>query len=270
LVRARVVGSTNVDLVLTVDGHPVPGETVLACDAQRLAGGKGANQAVALARLGAEVVFVSAVGDDADGRWSLEQLVIEGVDVTDVAVVDAPTGLAVVTLSAGGENSIVVVPGANQHVVAPADEPVDVVLLSLEVPLPVIEEAAATDAVVVLNAAPFHPLPAALLDLVDVLVVNEVEQQQLGPVPCATVVTLGSAGARVGDVVLPAPPVEVVDTTGAGDCFAAALAYGLGAGEDLVTAARRAVVAASLSVRALGARAGLPSRAEVEELGHPG
>jgi ribokinase len=262
-VRARVVGSTNVDLVLRVDRLPLPGETLLAPDRQRLAGGKGANQAVALARLGADVRFVSAVGDDEDGRWSLAQLVQEGVDVSGVQVVDAPTGLAVVTVDRLGENSIVVVPGANEHVTVTRDDEVDVVLLSLEIPLAAVEEAARGSAPTVLNAAPFRPLPASLLSRVDVLVVNEHEAAQLGDVPCEVVVTLGAQGARVGSTAIPSYDVEVVDTTGAGDCFAAALAWGIGHGEDLVTAATRATRAASLSVRSLGARTGFPSAQEV-------
>jgi ribokinase len=262
-VLARVVGSTNVDLVLRVDRLPLPGETLLARGRERMAGGKGANQAVAMARLGAEVCFVSAVGDDEDGRWSLEQLVDEGVDVRAVTVVDAPTGLAVVTVDARGENSIVVVPGANEHVTVTRDDDADVVLLSLEIPLAAVHEAARSTAPTVLNAAPWRPLPPDLLRHVDVLVVNEHEAAQLGAVPCEVVVTLGPQGARVGSTTIPSYEVEVVDTTGAGDCFAAALAWGIGNGDDLVTAARRATRAASLSVRSLGARTGFPSAQEV-------
>ena len=274
-VRAVVVGSTNVDLVLPVPSLPRPGETVLGSAVRRLAGGKGGNQAVALARLGAQVRFVSAVGDDADGTWSLEQLVAEGVDVGGVARVDAPTGLAVVAVDPAGENSIVVAPGANAHVTAPTTVDADVLLLSLEVPLSTVSTAAAaTRAPVVLNAAPAQELPADLLAEVDVLVVNESEWEALGGrVPGAVVVTLGSRGCRVlegrREVHVPAVPVEAVDTTGAGDCFAAALAYGVARGWQLPDAAVFAGRAAALSVRVAGARAGLPTLAEVEAVTHP-
>jgi ribokinase len=273
MIRAVVVGSTNVDLVLPVPALPRPGETVLGTGVRRLAGGKGGNQAVALARLGAQVRFVSAVGTDDDGTWSLAQLVAEGVDVRGVARVDAPTGLAVVAVEPGGENSIIVAPGANAHVTVPADLDADVVLLSLEVPLgTVVSAASAARGPVVLNAAPAQQLPDGLLDDVDVLVVNEPEWEALGRrAPGAVVVTLGARGCLVVEgthqVALAAVPVEVVDTTGAGDCFAAALAYGVAHGWALPDAAAFAGRAAALSVRVEGARAGLPRLAEVEALG---
>ena len=258
--RALVVGSTNIDLVLEVDAIPLPGETVSARGLHRMPGGKGANQAVALARLGADVRFVSAVGDD----WSLEQLQAEGIDVTEVRRVDVETGTAVVLLDRRGENSIVVSAGANALVTAPQDVTADVVLLSLEVPLAtVIETAARATCPVVLNAAPWQQLPNALLAEVDVLVVNETEAASLGEVAPHVVVTLGARGATVDGRPVPAHPVEAVDTTGAGDCFAAALALGVGAGTPLVEAAEFACVAAALSVRARGARTGLPTHAEV-------
>ena len=275
LVRACVVGSTNVDLVLPVRALPVPGETVLGGDARREPGGKGGNQAVALARLGAQVRFVSAVGDDPDGWWSRAQLADAGVEVTDVATVGAPTGLAVVVVDATGENHIVVSPGANAQVVAPTHLDADVLLLSLEVPLATVAAAASTArrlaVPVVLNAAPAQPLPAELLADVDVLVVNETEWAALDePAIPAAVVTRGARGCLVveggGAWELPAVPVErVVDTTGAGDCFAAALSWALGWGQSLGDAARFASRAAALSVTAAGARGGLPTQAEVWE-----
>jgi ribokinase len=270
MTRAVVVGSTNVDLVLPVPSLPRPGETVLGAEVRRMAGGKGGNQAVALARLGASVRFVSAVGDDPDGAWSLAQLVAEGVDVSGVATVAAPTGLAVVAVDAAGENSIVVAPGANAHVVAPAALDADVLLLSLEVPLETVAAAAAAaTAPVVLNAAPAQVLPASLLGDVDVLVVNEAEWEALDRVRHgAVVVTLGARGCLVlegsSEVHVAAVPVEVVDTTGAGDCFAAALAYGVAQGWALPEAARFGCRAAALSVRAAGARAGLPRLGDVQ------
>jgi ribokinase len=278
-VRACVVGSTNVDLVLQVPALPAAGETVLSADARREAGGKGGNQAVALARLGAQVRFVSAVGDDPEGWWSRQQLADAGVDVTDVATADAPTGLAVVMVDAAGENSIVVSPGANALVTSPEHLDADVLLLSLEVPLATVEAAAATArrlaVPVVLNAAPAQPLPATLLGDIDVLVVNETEWAALGrPTAGRVVVTLGAQGCRViengRERQVPAVPVEVVDTTGAGDCFAAALAYGVAEGRVLVDAVHLATRAAALSVKAGGARGGLPTIAEVVALAPPG
>ena len=270
-VRATVVGSTNVDLVMQVTSLPAPGETVLG-DSRREAGGKGGNQAVALARLGAQVRFVSAVGDDPEGWWSRAQLEAADVDVADVATVDAPTGLAVVMVDAHGENSIVVSPGANAHVVAPAHLDADVLLLSLEVPLTTVSAAASLGrrlaVPVVLNAAPAQDLPPSLLADVDVLVVNEPEWEALGrPRDRAVVVTRGARGCIVVESgtswELAAVPVDVVDTTGAGDCFAAALAWGIGQGFVLGDAARFATQAAALSVTAPGARGGLPTHEDV-------
>ena len=251
---------------------PAPGETLLVQGTRREAGGKGGNQAVALARLGSTVSFVSAVGADGDGTWSLEQLRAEGVDVSGVAVVDAPTGLAVVLVDPRGENSIVVSAGANAHVTSPERLDADVLLLSLEVPLDAVAAAARTarrgGVPVVLNTAPAHDLPAELLADVDVLVVNETEWDALGRrAPGTVVVTRGGEGCLVvaggEERSFPAVPVEVVDTTGAGDCFAAALAWGIGSRAPLEEAVRFASRAAALSVTAHGARGGLPRYAEV-------
>jgi ribokinase len=267
--RAVVVGSTNVDLVLSVTALPQPGETVLASRSRREPGGKGGNQAVALARLGADVTFVSAVGDDEAGRWSLEQL--PGIDLTQVRVVDAPTGTATVVVDGQAENLIVVDPGANQHVVPPAGVPADVMLLSLEVPLAtVIAAAQQAGCPVVLNAAPAQPLPPELLAHVDVVVLNEHELATVGlpEGPRAYVVTRGDQGCRVIDADgtrdWPAAPCEVVDTTGAGDCFSAAIAFGVGSGWNLERTVALALLAAARAVGSAGARGGLPWMADLE------
>lgn len=277
-VRAVVVGSVNVDLHLRVPAHPAPGETVTASEFLRLAGGKGGNQAVALARLGAQVRMHACVGDDDDGRWSLAQLAAAGVDVRDVRTVAEPTGVAVVTVADDGANHIVVVPGANAATAPPVTlAEADVVVVQLEVPLETVgasvSAARAAGVPVVLNAAPAQPLPAGLLADIDVLVVNEPELAALSGsgdparLARAVVVTLGAEGARVhysGVVAqVPAPAVPVVDTTGAGDCFVGTLAYGVASGYDVVDAARLACAAASMSVRAVGARNGLPTLREV-------
>ena len=279
-VRAVVVGSVNVDLHLRVPAYPAPGETVTASEFSRLAGGKGGNQAVALARLGAQVRMHACVGDDDEGRWSLAQLTAAGVDVSDVRTVAEPTGVAVVTVADDGGNRIVVVAGANAATTpAVTLAEVDVVVVQLEVPLATVaasvSAARAAGIPVVLNAAPAQPLPAGLLADVDVLVVNEPELAALSGsgdparLARAVVVTLGADGARVhhgGEVAqVPAPAVPVVDTTGAGDCFVGALAYGVARGRDIVDAARLACAAATMSVRAVGARNGLPTLREVRE-----
>ena len=274
--RACVVGSTNVDLVLAVPVLPRPGETLLSHGSRRGAGGKGANQAVALARLGADVRFVSAVGDDEPGTWSLGELAAEGVDLSGVMVLPGiATGLAVVVVDGAGENLIVVAAGANSHVTPPPSYAgLDVVLLSLEIPLETVitaaEGARAAGVPVVLNAAPALALPGPLLRALDVIVLNEHELDFLGlgaaalraDGPDAVVVTRGAAGCLVVDAdgtrTVAAIPSDVVDTTGAGDCFAAALACGVGRRWSLDRSVRLAVTAAGMSVRAPGARGGLP------------
>lgn len=273
--RAVVVGSTNVDTVLTVDALPLPGETALAIASRREAGGKGANQAVALARLGADVLLVSAIGDDEPGRWSLDQLRYDGVDVAGVTPhPGTPTGTAFVLVDAGGENLIVVDQGANALVVAPMSLDADVLLLSLEIPIgTVIAAATRCAAPVVLNAAPAQPLPAELLAQVDVLVLNEHEAEALGGAsallaagPDLVIVTRGDQGCTVldadGERSWPAVPCDVVDTTGAGDCFSAAVAFGIGNGWPLEQTISLALTAAARAVAAAGARgadlSGLP------------
>jgi ribokinase len=280
VVRALVVGSINVDLHVRVPAHPGPGETVTGTQLARLPGGKGGNQAVALARLGARVRLHAAVGDDAEGEWSLEALAAEGVDVRATArVAGTPTGVALVTVDDAGANRIVVVAGANAALgTVAAVHDADVLVAQLEVPLTVVADAAAAarqaGVPVVLNAAPARRLPTSLLADVDVLVVNEPELAVVGAdgdhasLARAVVVTLGADGALVhcdGAMSrVPAPAVDVVDTTGAGDCFVAALAYDLARRRSVTEAAEFACRAASMSVRGLGARGALPSLSELE------
>ena len=282
-----VVGSVNRDLVLHVGHHPVPGETVLGLGHETMPGGKGANQAVAAARLGGDVAFVGRVGADDAGKTLIEEFLHEGVDTAHLVIdAHAPTGLAVITVDDTGENTIVVSSGANGRV-SPDDVngaaallmAATVTLLQLEIPIPTVVAAARSSAgIVVLNAAPAADLPHALLDAVDVLVVNSGELEALTgsddpisarslPVP-VTVVTLGAGGARVirsdSDMAVASPRVSVVDTTGAGDTFCGALAVGLDEGSSLEAAVRRAIVAGALSVTAAGARSGMPTAATLE------
>ena len=265
-----VVGSVNVDLVVRTPRLPLPGETALGTSMTRVPGGKGANQAVALARLGVAVSLVGAVGDDAEGELSLRSL--DGVDTSGVRRVEGePTGLALITADDAGENTIVVVPGANDHVGAPPV--VDALVVQLEVPLDVVVSAVhAATGLVVLNAAPAAALPPELLSRVDVLNVNEGEALAVAVaddvdaavgvlvprVRTGVVVTRGAAGCLVastaGTTVLSSPPAEVVDTVGAGDAFVAATTWALLDGRSLVDAARIGCVAGSLSVRRAGAR----------------
>jgi ribokinase len=280
-----VVGSINLDLVVAVDRHPAPGETVVGGDCRQLPGGKGANQAVAAARLGAEVAMVGRVGADAQGAWLREGLWTEGVQVEYVREDrQAPTGVAMIAVDARGENTIVVSPGANARVdardVAAAREVVggaEVVLVQHEVPPEAVAAAIATaSGTVVLNPAPARGLAAP----VDVLVPNRGELETLAggrgdPVTLArsiaaagaVVVTLGAEGAVVveGDRAerVRAPHVEAVDSTGAGDAFCGALAEAMAGGATVVEAARWAVRVAAVSVTRPGAQGGLPRREDV-------
>lgn len=266
--RVVVIGSLNIDLVANVPAHPRPGETVLARSLQRSFGGKGANQAVAARRAGADVRLVGCVGDDADGADYLAALTAQGMDVTAVRrVAGAPTGTALVVVDDHGENAIVVAPGANAQV-TPDDvaaltmRPEDVVLLQLEVPLEVVTAAARAAAVagaqVVLNVAPYAVLPADVLATAEPVVANEHEAARLRGPSQSLVVTRGARGARwERDGVVTealAPKVEVVDTTGAGDVFAGTLAAALASGADPAVALRRAVDASAESVTRPGAQ----------------
>ncbi|TPG19027.1 ribokinase [Pedococcus bigeumensis] len=263
--RVVVLGSLNVDLVATVERHPKPGETVLADgELQRFAGGKGGNQAVAAAAAGARVSFVGAVGSDEGGRAYLERLRSRDIDVSAVRTVDGTsTGQAWITVDDEGENSIVVIAGANAQVTADQLEgltdigPGDVLLLQLEVPLRTVAAAARSahgrGARVVLNAAPYAALPHDVVALADPLVVNEHEALQLADsdaAPTSVLVTFGAAGCSWdGDRSdgIPVDDADVVDTTGAGDAFCGALAAALAAGatrEQAVTAASEAGAAA--------------------------
>ena len=262
-----VVGSLNVDVVVRAPALPRPGETLLGTSVTRLPGGKGANQAVALAGLGVDVALVGAVGDDADGALCLASL--PGVDVSGVRRVAVPTGLALIQVDDAGENTIVVVPGANALAEAPAV--VGDLLAQLEVPLDVVAESVRrATGLVVLNAAPAAALPVELLAQVDVLVVNESEAALLPADPevrQGVVVTLGARGAVVTSAdgtrtTVPSPVVAAVDTVGAGDAFVGALVAALLEGRDLVEAARHGCAAGAIAVTRPGARSA-PTRDEL-------
>jgi len=290
-----VVGSLNMDLVVRAPRHPQPGETILGGDFRTFPGGKGANQAVAAARLGAAVQMIGRVGADAFGDALLRTLAQDGVNTTHVRRdQEAPTGVALITLNAAGQNAIVVAPGANarvtpQDVVAAeaAFAGAAVLLLQLECPLPAvaqaIELAKQHGAQVVLNPAPAQPLDAALLAQVDYLLPNQNELALLTGLddvrPAVSrlqalgvrriVVTLGEEGVLVAEgdseIHLPAHGVPVVDTTAAGDAFAGAFAVALLEGHSTRQAAAWGNAAGALAVMRAGAQPSLPRRDELEK-----
>jgi len=269
--RVFVVGSLNVDLVTRVERLPKPGETVLGSGLERWAGGKGANQAVAAAVAGAAVVLLGCVGSDEAGSAYIARLSARGIDAAAVRVErDSPTGHAFITVDEMGENSIVVVPGANARLalddlaLLDSVRPGDVVLLQLEVPVSVVASAArrgaARGARVILNLAPYAALPADVVAIADPLVVNEHEALMLADsdsVPASLVVTFGAAGAAWDGDQLTGPVLEgseVLDTTGAGDAFCGALSAALAAGTGRREALEAALAAGADAVRHLGAQ----------------
>jgi ribokinase len=283
--RVIVVGSVNVDLVINVTALPAPGETVIGGRFAQHHGGKGGNQAVAAARLGARTAFVGAIGDDDFGRAARAALVDAGVDVSELVTLDGTaTGVAFILVAADGENSIAVAGGANaaltpEHVamalrhLAPGAG--DVVLASHEIPTmaacAALAAGRAGGSTTILNPAPARGLDAGSVRLADIVTPNEGELAVLrdaGATPERALVSLGAAGARLitkdAAIDVPALRVEAVDTVGAGDTLNGALAAALAEGRPLEEAARRAVVAASLAVTKAGAREGIPTFAELE------
>jgi ribokinase len=294
-----VVGSANTDLVVSVPHIPAPGETILGGDVATIPGGKGANQAVAAARMGGSVTFIARVGDDAYGAAAIAGYQKDGIDTTYIAETSGvPSGIALITVDrTTGQNAIVVAPGANAHL-SPADvEQADaafagasIVIASLEIPIETVlraaELASANRVPFLLNPAPAQTLPPALLALTGILTPNETEAAQiLGVAPDIlspsvlaerllalgvenVVVTIGKEGAVIatgdGTESVPGLPVQAVDTVAAGDCFTGALAVRLAFGDALVDAVRYANAAAALKVTRHGAQPGIPTATEVE------
>jgi len=298
LPRVVVAGGIDMDITISVDRHPLPGEELAGSDLRFLPGGKGANQAVAAARAGARVSMVGCVGRDPFGDRMVAFLQSEQVDTSHVERLDdVPTGVALVVVASDGENTIVYSAGASQGLALdrlPAMEPGDVLISQLEVPtaaiLRVLGEGRRRGAVNVFNAAPRRRLEPGIIDLVDVLVVNEFElalaigrggidpanrtevAAAVGalsrPADQVVIVTLGAAGAVVFDrdrtVWIDAHPVAPVDTTGAGDAFVGALGAALCRGASLDDATAYANASAAMAVTRRGAGPSMPFRAEVE------
>jgi ribokinase len=274
--RLTVVGSINLDLVATVPRLPRPGETLTGAELAHVPGGKGANQAVAAARLGAEVRFVGAVGDDDFGRLATSELRAAGLDLTGLQTADAPTGIALIFVDEAGENQIVVVPGAN-HALDPAaivaGEP-DALVCQLEIPDEAIEAAVQqTDTFFCLNAAPARLVPSVILERADLIVANSLELESLGSSPMGALfaLTLGAEGALLledgAEVARAVPPeVEAVDGTAAGDAFTACLVVSLLEGRDRGEALGRACAAGAIAASRPGAQPSLPTGAEVDEI----
>jgi len=296
-----VVGSSNTDMVVKMPHLPCPGQTVLGQEFRMIAGGKGANQAVAAARLGADVVFVARLGCDVFGDNAIQQLRNEGIDTRFITRDEGcPSGVALILVDEAGENMIAVAPGANARL-SPSDiesannviSLSSVMILQLEIPVESVSHAARLGQErglkVILNPAPACAggLPSQLLQHVDILVPNESETRailglshdivvdsslasrlsDLGPE--IVIVTLGARGALVvsheGAWQVSARKVKAVDTTAAGDAFVGALAVAVGSGHDILTAVEFANAAAALSVMQLGAQSSLPTAEQVAD-----
>ena len=299
--RITVIGSTNLDLIMQIDHLPAVGETVAGGHLRQAFGGKGANQAVAAARLGGDVAFVTCVGDDPVAAQIVASYQADGIDTTQlVHAAETPTGTALILLDAQGRNSIALAAGANAALLpAHIDACAEIIahsamlVLQMEIPYPTTARAIdiASDAGVpiLFNYAPAHDPTFALTSAMTYVVVNEVEAAALSDISVATaddafavaerlllvgpqfvVITLGAGGVvLVGTGIrthLPAFAVTPIDTTAAGDCFCGALAVALTEGMDLPAAVSFASAAAALSVTRIGAQPSLPTRAEVEEV----
>lgn len=297
--RILVVGSLNMDLVVSVQRHPEPGDTVLGGDLQTFPGGKGANQAVAAAKAGGDTAMLGLVGSDTYGSTLLESLAKAGVDAKAIEQTSGPSGVALIAVDEGGENTIIVSPGANGKLTPERLSEVSLdnlfsgvalVLMQLEIPLESVQRIAAEahkrDIPVMLNAAPIQDLPDALIANLSYLVLNEGEAAFLSDIDVsddasareaarvlrargidAVIVTLGARGvvwSGDDEAHLSAHQVEVVDTTAAGDAFCGALAARLANGYTLGDALRFANAAGALAASKEGAQPSLPSRGEIE------
>jgi len=277
-ISIAIIGSINLDIVASVKIFPQPGETITNAVVRRFPGGKGANQALAAHRLGAATFMVGRVGNDPAADEALSTLRLEGVDLSYCKPLnDFSTGLALIAVNESGENQIIVAPGANaafdaEHLVVPAT---DASIAQLEVPIETILKAARNhDNFFCLNAAPVKPVPHELLEHVDLLVVNEIEARALGEelesfngLLASTFGAEGAVLSRHGQQIAKArpPKVKVVDTTGAGDAFTAALTVALVGGMEPQAALEQACVVGALATTKMGAQSS-PTILEVQAL----
>jgi ribokinase len=289
--QITVIGSINMDLVTSTSKIPKVGETVLGQSFHTIPGGKGANQAVAAARLGGDVTMIGAVGDDSFGKTLVDHLTNQGINMkTIMEVKGVSTGIASIIVSEA-DNSIIVVPGANNYITPKIIEKHEerikassILLLQLEIPLEsvirAVELAKKHGIPTILNPAPIQKLSKELLEMVDYVTPNEHEQallfasldgsdHELEKLKEKCIVTKGSKGVMIyknGEKIeIPSIQVEAVDTTGAGDSFNGALAYALCEGLEIEEACRFANVVGAISVTKLGAQTGMPTKKEVEE-----
>lgn len=297
--KILIIGSSNIDLIACVKHLPAPGETVGEARFMQSNGGKGANQAVAAARLGGDVAFVSCLGDDANAAALRQQFADDGIDIRSLLTAEhTPTGTALIYVAEDGENCIAVAPGANRQLTPEAIENLtdriaeaDYLLLQLEIPMETvaraIEKAAEVGTRVILNPAPAMPLSDELLRKIYLITPNRTESATLTGSPVRTpekasqaaglllqkgvgnvVITLGSHGALIRtpdeETTIPACKVTAVDTTAAGDVFNGALVVGLAEGRTLVEAARFATRCSAISVTRPGAQTSIPWRREID------
>lgn len=295
-----VVGSSNVDLTARVRRLPLPGETIGGATLLRANGGKGANQAVAAARMGADVVLITCLGNDASGEMLSSQLASDGVDTSCIKLSATPTGTALIFVDDNAENCIAVAPGSNNDLM-PADidaarsamEGAAYLLVQLEIPMPTVvrsvELADSLGLKTIMNPAPMNPVPEELFSHVWLITPNQTEAEQLTGVHVETeddasraaealfakgvknvIVTMGSKGSLVctpeGRKFVPSRKVNAIDTTGAGDVYNGALVAALSQGKSLLEAARIATLASSIAVTRLGAQTSAPYANEIDNL----
>lgn len=293
-----VIGSTNTDMTAFCDRMPLPGETVFGNDFVTGPGGKGANQAVAAKRLGGNVSFICKVGNDIFGENTIRHFKEEGLDTEMIMFSAKPSGVALITVDKGAENSIVVASGANNDYTTediekckPAIEGCDILLMQLEIPVHAVLRAAKIGhdlgKFVVLNPAPACEIPEEMFGYLSLFIPNETELEKYSGMPVNDedsawaaakylmnkgvgniIVTMGSKGSLIcrgnSKVFVKARKVEAVDTTGAGDCYCGALCVALSEGKDLEEAAEFATKASALSVQKAGAQVAMPYREELD------
>ena len=275
-----VIGSCNTDMVVKANRLPVPGETILGGTFYMNPGGKGANQAIAAARLGAEVTFISKIGYDLFGLQALEIYRSEKIN-TEFIFTDqkSPSGVALISVDSFGENSIIVAPGASRSLstedINKAEEKIkeaDIILMQLEVPIDTVEYAATIanryGKKVILNPAPASTLSNSFLNNVHTILPNRIEAEAIGEKGIENVViTLGKDGAYVKEkdeyTMIPAKEVETIDTTGAGDVFCGAFSVYLSQGHSLAESVKFANAAAAIAVTRIGAQSAIPYKREV-------